>query len=1154
MRSALSVFCRRTFIVLILLLGVGISASAQFRAGIQGAVTDSQGAAVPGATVTLINKETNRTLKTKSGEGGFYRFDRLAPGSYTITVEMAGFKKNILELVNVKAEEVQGLNIQLETGNLTETITISSQVTEQLKTESANIDRSVTTAEILGLPQTGRDSYELIRLTPGVFGLGQREANGNSIKLPNTSGPGGSSISIYATENQVPVSANGQRLQANNFEVDGVSVNSQAWGGAAVVSPNQESVKEMRIVANSYSAEFGRNTGALIQVVSQNGTNDFHGSAFFKYNDPSLNAFNKWGGPTGGPPKRVENRFRQFGGSIGGPVYLPRFGQGGPTYWSGKNRLFFFLSWERLHNNDNSFDNRWIETPEFSQLIQNSRPGSLANRIVNLPGMASTVLSVIPNDCAVANSNFKEGVNCRALPGGLDIGSPVGAIGQLVPESVSGGPESVGGGLDGIPDIQFAQISRPRRTRAQQFNGRVDFQPTGSDLIAFSFYYTPLNELGSDERGREGLDFLSQRRNTAGVLLWNHTFSPTLLNEARFNVTRWYFDDFASNPNLPWGIPYTQVEGGVPTIGWGLSGAGVFYQTTFNFRNVLSKVVGSHGLKFGGDISREQNNDTVAWAARPSYFFNNLWNFANDAPIREEGHFDPRNGIPTDLKKYIRASSYALFAQDDWKVRPNLTLNLGLRWEYWQPLKEKFGNLSKLVLGSGQSVISDARFVVGEPLHEPDRNNFGPQIGFAWSPSRFGSKTVLRGGFGIGYNRIPYSITLNGRLNPPFVGAFRLTSPNDILYAFGSALNSPTGYPSNPSTILQFDPITGIPTSGAPPNVDMAMFDNVPNPYTYRYSLDLQHQLGADWVAALGYQGSSSRKLTRVVDYNLFDTAGFVQPSRGLHRIRVMLTDVNTNFNALIARISRRFSKGLNLNAQYRWSKSIDFCSDDQDCRQSYPFDQSTERGPSDYDVTHSFVASGLWELPILRNRSDFIGKAFGGWQLSGILTASSGFPWTPVFNPNNGCDVMLDKGIQCPQRPAAVLGDWEQDMSNEAFQRPGGTLGPGAAQLFLSPNVVEGIFANLPPQVPGMGRNALRGPHFLVVDVSAIKRFKLPRFFGESAGLDIRANFLNAFNNLNLKPFEWDTEYTRINHVNFGRSPDALAGRVIEFQARFFF
>jgi Carboxypeptidase regulatory-like domain len=1143
MLCALSAFCRKTFILLILLLGFLIPASAQFRAGIQGAVTDSQGAAVPGATVTLTNKETNRTQQTKSSDGGFYRFDRLAPGAYTITTELTGFKKKVLELVEVKAEEVQGVNIELEAGNLTETVTISSQAVEQLDTENANVDRSITTDEILRLPQTGRDPYELVRLTPGIFGLGARAGNGDSIRLPNSSGPGGSNSSIFQTENQVPISANGQRLQANNFEIDGVGVNSQAWGGAAVVTPNQESVKEVRVVANSYSAENGRNTGALIQVVSQNGTNDLHGSAFFKYNDPSLNAFNKWGGPSNGLPARVEQRFRQWGGSIGGPVYLPRFGQGGPTTWSGKNRLFFFFSFERLKNNTNNFENKWVETPEFAQLLRNVRSGGLATQIVNLPGMQPRVLSVMPRSCGEADDSFKDPSNCRQVTGGLDIGSATGLMGERV-------RDQFGGGLDGTPDIQWAQVAKPGRNTAQQFNGRVDFQARESDLIAFSFYYTPNDGLFASEQGRPVLDFLSARRNSSAALLWTHTFSATLLNEARVNFTRWYFNEFESNPELPWHIPHVQVDDRAPFIDWAVGGAGVFYQTTYNIRDVLSKVVGSHGLKFGGEISKEQNNDTVAWASRPNYEFGNLWNFVNDAPIRETGHFDPRTGIPTDLKKYIRASTYSLFVQDDWKARPNLTLNLGVRWEYWQPLREKFGNLSRFVFGPEGSRLEQGRFVLGEPLHEPDRNNFGPQLGFAWSPSRFQSKGVVRGGFGIGYNRVPYSITLNGRLNPPFFAEFNnLELPSEILYRFGTEVNSPGGFPSNPSTILQFDPNTNIPInlppSAAKPNAALVVNPEVPNPYTYRYSLDLQYELGGDWLASLGYQGSSGRKFPRVVNLRTNDWG--IGQNNGLGNIMYMPTDVNMNYNAMIARVSRRFAKGFNLNAQYRWSKSIDTCSDDQDCRQSFPFDQSTERGPSDYDVTHSFVASGLWDLPIFRTRSDAVGKVLGGWQLNGILTASSGFPWTPIFDPGN-CGDLTNDGWQCPQRPMAYISSLEQDTSDAAFMSTGGTFGTGAAQAFVSPT-----FKTFAP-VPGIGRNVFRGPNYMSVDLSAIKRFRMPRFFGESSGLDIRANFINAFNSLNLRPFEFNSESTRVNHPNFGRAREALSGRVVEFQARFYF
>jgi hypothetical protein len=263
---------------------------AQFRAGIQGTVTDAQGAAIVGATIKLTSKETNRTQEIKSGDGGFYRFDRLAPGAYSMTAEMSGFKKKLLENVQVDAEQTQGVNIKLDAGAVAETVTISAEATAQLHTENPNIDGAISAREIRRLPQLGRDPYELVRLAPGVFGLGARDGRGNSVGLPNSVGPGASNNQIFETENRPAVSASGQRVEDNNIQIDGVTAMSQAWGGAAVVTPNQESVKEVRVLANNYSAEFGRNTGAQVLVVSENGTNDFHGSFFFKRNTPGLNS------------------------------------------------------------------------------------------------------------------------------------------------------------------------------------------------------------------------------------------------------------------------------------------------------------------------------------------------------------------------------------------------------------------------------------------------------------------------------------------------------------------------------------------------------------------------------------------------------------------------------------------------------------------------------------------------------------------------------------------------------------------------------------------------------------------------------------------------------------------------------------------------
>src|SRR5262245_30497750 len=402
---------RRTFFGLIRFASLALLApmltsvvSAQFKAGIQGSVVDSNGAVVSGAKVTLTNKETARKSEATASGDGFFRFSALAPGSYKLTVEREGFKKKELENITISAEDVTGVNVVMETGVVTETVTISGESAQALEKENANISGAISSLKVRQLPQVGRDPYELLRLAPGVFGDGARAGNGNSVRLPNQTGPGGPNNSIFQTENQVQISANGQRLSSNNFQIDGVSVNSFNWGGAALVTPNQESVKEIRVLANTYSAEDGRNSGAQIRVVSQNGTNDLHGSTFIKYNSPKLNAFNKYGGPNNAARVRVNNYLRQFGGSLGGPLPLPRFGEGGRATFGGKNKSFFFFSYEGLRNSSNNVGTSYVETPQFRQLVLQLRPNSVTAKVISAAGVEPRILNVLTPSCGIYNS------------------------------------------------------------------------------------------------------------------------------------------------------------------------------------------------------------------------------------------------------------------------------------------------------------------------------------------------------------------------------------------------------------------------------------------------------------------------------------------------------------------------------------------------------------------------------------------------------------------------------------------------------------------------------------------------------------------------------------------------------------------------------
>ena len=1131
------------------------TAHAQFRAGVQGTVSDSAGALVPGASVVLKDTETGKTQETTTNDEGFYRITGLAPGKYELTVEKTGYKKSIAQNLTVNAENIQGMDVILEIGEVTATVTITNDTTAQLETENANVDKGITTVEVKRLPQAGRDPYELIRLTPGIFGDASRSPNGNSSGLPNSPGPGGSNNSIFQAENQPQISANGQRISANNYQIDGVSVNSLSHGGAAVVTPNQESVKEIQVSSTSYSAEDGRNSGAQVKVVSQNGTNDYHGSLIFKYDSPKLNAFNKYPNDFGrGRTERVERFFRQYGGSLGGPLTLPRFGEGGPSTYSGRDRLFFFVSYEALRESSTTPVTGYVETPQFRQAVINARPGGITAQILASSGIQPRIGAVLTPSCNDVNSN----IPCQVVGGGLDIGSLSGSLGQYIPFSALGG-----GGLDGIPDIEKVIINAPTNNRPKQYNARFDVVPNSKNQFTFSTYLTRSFFVGSDTGGaaRPQADITTSPHNTAFTVLYNHTFSSRLLNEARFNVTKFAFNEVESSATTNFGIPRVEIESLLrdgSRIRFGANQSettpGIFSEKTMEFRDRVSLVNGNHGMFFGGEFRREFNDNNLNGAARPLYTFASLFNFANDTPLFYQINADPQTGGPANAQRHFRSNSYGVYFQDDRKTRPNLTLNFGLRYEYFGVLKEQNNQVANFVFGPGGG-LTGSHVEPTSQLYNPDKNNFAPRFGFAYSPKHFGleDKAVIRGGAGVYYNRIPEVVFSNTRGNPPFFARYSIccgTAATDfgspfvggqILYELGAS-SSPFSFAPNPALAVGIDPATG-----TPPNRTVEIYGTLPKTptaYVYAYSLDMQYNMPFKLVGTLGYQGSSSHKLIRLVNQL------FVQPvipaNYFAFAVFIPTPDVNANYNAMNARLTRRFSRGVQFDAIYRWAKSIDTLSNEgpgAETNQTFPQDLRQERGPSDYDVRHLINVSGLWDLPLFRGRHDFVGKALGGWQVDGIMTWHTGFPWTPhtgqcvrSANSNN---------FVCPSRPAHYFGGALTDTSNEAFIRPNGNF-PGGGLKFFDPNNPNGL---LPP---GIGRNSFRGPRFFAVDMSLAKRTGLPAFLGEGAFLEVKANFFNAFNNLNLAPFEFFAP--NVDSPDFGRAQSALAGRVVEFQARFNF
>jgi outer membrane receptor protein involved in Fe transport len=1153
---------RSVCLISILLVLASLNAFAQYGSSLQGTVTDQSGAAVANAKVTAINQATRVSRDTVTNGSGFYRIPGLIPGTYTVDIEASTFRKETSADVQVIAESPRGLNVVLTPGPTQESITVSGGAAT-LETENANVSGSIAAQQVEELPSFGRDPYELLRLAPGIFGDAARGSDAKATFFPNGVGAGGSSNSIYQVENQPQISANGQRVTENNFMIDGVDVNSLTNGGASVVTPTEESIAELKVTSSSYSAEDGRNSGAQIKVISKTGSNAFHGSAFLRYDEPGLNAFNDFGGFQGNfqpaPSVRVENKLRDYGGSVGGPIH--------------KDKVFFFFAYEGEHAFNQSYGINYIETPQFIQAVTAANPNSLAAQILGAPGTNPRVRAFLTPSCSDMNSN-RPAADCAVVPGGLDLGSPFPAGSGpgnpylSITNNLSGvGGAQIGGGLDGIPDITLAQLAYPNPRTGAQYNARVDWTINTRHTLSASTYLTnstSTNPPGTDQTSAPNRDVISKPFSPAGTILWNWTLSATMLNEVRLNFSRFAFNEVSSTRGkVDWGIPDVEIQDvlannrriwfGAPQ---GENTPGVIAQNTYGFGDIFSLAHANHSLKFGFQYRKEQNNNNELGFARPLYTFSQPWNFANDAPIFEQNAVNPNTGNPDPAQRYFRTSYYGGFAQDDWKVLPNLTLNIGLRYEYYTAVSEPQGLLSNLVLaGSGPTAILNGSLITGKTVYSTPKNNFGPRFGFAWSPTKYDQRIVFRGGFGMYYDPVPEAVFDPARENPPFHAlednccgtagppSDSFSTPYDgglILYSLGSS-NSPLSYPGNPLLGGGIGP-NGFPANGGTAQVYFEP-QNFRLPYVYGYSFEMQTELPAKTVFTLGYQGSDGHHLNRIFNANLVYDAPpppAVQPQS--FPSYFIKPDTISNYNSLNARVERRFANGVQAAFKYRWSKSLDevsFGQPDSSVNETFPRDIRSEYGPSDFDVTHFMVLSGIWDLPIFRGKSDGLAKFLGGWQLSGIFTFHTGFPWTPI---DNNCFITPAQLGICPIRPTGYSGGAGTSTDNRTFLTQNGNFPGGGANFFTL----------TPPGPPGVGRNSFRGPRYHSIDMTFGKNTPLPGL-GEGGNLQLRMNVFNVFNTLNLSPFTFNTPSTIVQDPHFGTAgtTPALAGRVVELQAR---
>jgi Carboxypeptidase regulatory-like domain len=1155
-------------------------AFAQFRTSIQGVVTDPQGEVVPGASLTLTDTGTNETQVRTSNAEGIYNFNALPADTFTLVVTAKGFQKKVLDKLQLIPEQPNAVNVQLAIGPDSETVTVNASTEAAIDTQTANTGRTISDNEIQHMPAFERDVTSLIQLAPGVLANGSQQAGGGGFQSPGTAtgassnggGNLGATSSIFATENGASANANGGQFENNGYTVDGISTVSAVWGGSTVITPSEDSISNVKIVTNAYDAENGRFSGAITEITSKSGTNQIHGSLFIQINRPGLNAYQRWNGPasvlafdptTGAKLTAADrgllrdaNRYNQLGGSIGGPIW--------------KNRVFAFFNYEGQSQTTPVPGTGWYAAASLAGLAP---PNSIASTLLNFKGALVLNTGILPATCQ--NAGLIEGGNCRTIPGkGLNIGSPLtNGLGKQDLGYVNAGTPGVGNGLSNVADIADYATSNPTSSNFKQYNGRLDADVTAKDHASFAIYWVPAST--TTFNGGLGYQLFNHSQvNDAFSVIWNHIFTPTFLNEARANAAGWRYNELESNPQAPFGLPQDQIFG-TPNIGsisfgsFGVPSPAHLDQWTYGYKDVATKVLASQTIKFGFDFTRLYYlNDPIG---APNYTFYNLWDFVNDAPEAEGGPFQATTGIPGGFRNDNRNNIFGVFVQDDWKVRPNLTLSAGLRYSYFGPLTDNDNNMGVLSFGSGSSFLTGINIRTGIAAWTAQKLNFGPQVGFNWSPVASSGKVVFRGGYGLNYNQQQIATANANDNNPPGTSSVPGSSKNptqinpNILYAASSSPTDINGYPANKSAITTFNS-DGLPTAGAA-NLN-ALPGNLPTEYTHHYSFDMELDLGHAVVANVGYVGSSSHHNLYNLDSTALGELMGAPQNPLINSINTFGSGGKSNNNMLLAGLKHQFSHTFSADAQFTWAHSLDTDSGPY-ARDVYLYNPRFSYGRSDFDVNTSFKAFGLWQPVLFHGGHAWVEKVVGGWSLSGIFTVQSGYGWTPVYqSPHQIYCNTCNYGFQ-NLRPF-YNGEAGHSTSSNAFKTGSNFPNPGTANTgtnndefsnnyFSVPNYADAITDNpgqsttnvIPP--PGLGRNSFPGPGYRNLDFTIAKAFGLPkmRVLGEDAKFEIKANMFNALNLLNINPSSLSTNIT---NSNLGQASSALASRTIDLQARFNF
>lgn len=998
------------------LQGQGTSAT------VSGTVQDETGGVLPGVYITVDEVDRGTTRSAVTDDAGRYRVPLLEPGTYEIQAELSGFRTAVRTGVKLEVGASAVIDLSLTIGEITERVVVQGEA-PLVETTSTAMTGLVDDKKIRDLPLNGRSYEQLALLQTGV----------SVARFSSTGSANGSGTSFASA---------GSRPSTNNFIIDGVNISNykDSTGSAADTNLGVESIREFKVMTSTYSAAYGRNSGAVINVVTQSGTNQWHGSLFEFHRNSALDAKNFFDNPNEDIPAFKRN---QFGFSIGGPI--------------NQDRTFIFGNYEGLRES-----------------------------------LGLTNIAVVPDE------DSRQGI----LPEFDSDGNPTGGT-KMVTVA-----DSVKPFLDLYPlpngrnfgDGSGEFLSGPNQPLDEDyFSIRFDHHFSTEDSIFVRYTFDQAEVINPDNHL-----FLQENlysRTQSGVLEYQKVFSPTFINTARFGLNRSFLEDFSDEIStqppsvfVPGAATMGQIRFGRSQGGQlglttlGSPSPGLSPYTSFQYSDDINWTTGSHGIQAGASISRIQNNSiTFGTGTLGQYTFRTLEEFLQGFAQQFQA-----DTAESTRRRGQRQTLFGFYIHDDFRYSPNLTFNLGLRWEFLPTISEVNGLEAQLVN------LSDSTSTVGLPLFNFTGHQIQPRLGIAWDP--FGNgKTAIRAGAGIyhdqmvgsfiilwGSNLFPFTSTATLRAQDPTQGTIPFPNGFDLIT------------PGTTPTLVRVDP-------------------DVKTPRKIHFNLNIQQELSSNTMVSVGYVGSRGTWLTRSGDTNT--AVPEIREDGSKFWFRPFLPRFNTNFalvlgahndvnsfyHSLQMSLRRRFSDNLQFQFSYTYGRSIDDGSNQLGTERNTPQNNTqmdnrkADRGLSSFDIRHNFVANATYDLPFGAGHNwggsaSGVGSALiSGWQLSSIVSLATGLPLTiqTGFNRSNNGDFLS------PDRPDLLTGA----NNNPVLGGPDQYFDPS---VFVLPEA--GTHGDLT-------RGTVITPGFASVDFSVVKNNR----FGESGNVQFRAEFFNILNRPNF-------------------------------------